>query len=114
MESIIKGLSVVQPVLQRQDSPSSSTTAIRIRTAIPATKGSHGTHVASTAAGTCGRQRWPCMGVAPQAQIVNMNVFKSSGGASYSDILSALEDCILLGVDVANLSLGSDCRLHRL
>ena len=38
-----------------------------------------------------------------------MNVFKSSGGASYSDILAALEDCILLGVDVANLSLGSDC-----
>ena len=37
-----------------------------------------------------------------------MNVFKSSGGASYADILSALEDCMLLGVDVANLSLGSD------
>ena len=38
-----------------------------------------------------------------------MNVFKSTGGASYADILAALEDCILLGVDVANLSLGSDC-----
>ena len=49
------------------------------------------------------------MGVAPQAQIINMNVFKSTGGASYADILAALEDCILLGVDVANLSLGSDC-----
>lgn len=42
------------------------------------------------------------------AQIANMNVFKSSGSASYADILSALEDCMLLGVDVANLSLGSD------
>ena len=46
--------------------------------------------------------------MAPDAQIANMNVFKSSGGASYADILSALEDCMLLGVDVANLSLGSD------
>lgn len=36
------------------------------------------------------------MGVAPQAQIINMNVFKSTGGASYADILAALEDCILL------------------
>lgn len=47
-------------------------------------------------------------GVAPDAQIANMNVFNSSGSASYADILSALEDCMLLGVDVANLSLGSD------
>ena len=74
----------------------------------PGEKGSHGTHVASTAAGNVGVND-AVMGVAPQAQIINMNVFKSSGGASYSDILAALEDCILLGVDVANLSLGSDC-----
>ena len=64
--------------------------------------------MASTAAGNVGVND-AVMGVAPQAQIINMNVFKSSGGASYSDILAALEDCILLGVDVANLSLGSDC-----
>lgn len=74
---------------------------------LPGTKGSHGTHVASTAAGCTGIND-EVMGVAPEAQIVNMNVFKSSGGASYSDILCALEDCIALGVDVANLSLGSD------
>lgn len=37
-------------------------------------------------------------GVAPDAQIANMNVFNSSGSASYADILSALEDCMLLGV----------------
>ena len=74
---------------------------------LPGTKGSHGTHVASTAAG-CTGINGEVMGVAPEAQIVNMNVFKSSGGASYSDILCALEDCIALGVDVANLSLGSD------
>ena len=74
----------------------------------PGDKGSHGTHVASTAAGNTGVNE-AAMGVAPQAQIINMNVFKSTGGASYADILAALEDCILLGVDVANLSLGSDC-----
>ena len=74
----------------------------------PGEKGSHGTHVASTAAGNVGVNE-AVMGVAPQAQIINMNVFKSTGGASYADILAALEDCILLGVDVANLSLGSDC-----
>lgn len=77
------------------------------RDGLPGTKGSHGTHVASTAAGCTGIND-EVMGVAPEAQIVNMNVFKSSGGASYSDILCALEDCIALGVDVANLSLGSD------
>lgn len=70
--------------------------------------GDKGTHVASTAAGNTGVNE-AAMGVAPQAQIINMNVFKSTGGASYADILAALEDCILLGVDVANLSLGSDC-----
>ena len=75
---------------------------------MPGEKGSHGTHVASTAAGNVGVND-AVMGVAPQAQIINMNVFKSTGGASYADILAALEDCILLGVDVANLSLGSDC-----
>ena len=74
----------------------------------PGEKGSHGTHVASTAAGNTGVNE-AAMGVAPQAQIINMNVFKSTGGASYADILAALEDCILLDVDVANLSLGSDC-----
>ena len=73
----------------------------------PGTKSSHGTHVASTAAGCTGINA-DVQGVAPDAQIANMNVFNSSGSASYADILSALEDCMLLGVDVANLSLGSD------
>ena len=80
----------------------------RDKDGMPGDKGSHGTHVASTAAGNVGVND-AVMGVAPQAQIINMNVFKSTGGASYADILAALEDCILLGVDVANLSLGSDC-----
>ena len=71
-------------------------------------RGDHGTHVASTAAGNTGVNA-DAMGVAPQAQILNMNVFFESGGASFANILAALEDCIFLGVDVANMSLGSDC-----
>ena len=71
-------------------------------------RGDHGTHVASTAAGNTGVNA-DVMGVAPQAQILNMNVFFESGGASFANILAALEDCIFLGVDVANMSLGSDC-----
>ena len=72
------------------------------------TRGDHGTHVASTAAGNTGVNA-DAMGVAPQAQILNMNVFFEKGGASFANILAALEDCIFLGVDVANMSLGSDC-----
>ena len=70
--------------------------------------GDHGTHVAATAAGNAGVNE-SVVGMAPEAQIINMNVFQESGGASYSDILCALEDCILLNVDVVNLSLGADC-----
>ena len=49
------------------------------------------------------------MGVAPEAQIFNMKVFNTSGGASYDDVLAALDDCIALDVDAVNMSLGSPC-----
>ena len=68
----------------------------------------HGTHVAGTAAGNDGVKAG-FSGVAPEAQILNMKVFKSSGGASYDDIVAALEDCMVIGVDSVNMSLGSDC-----
>ena len=74
----------------------------------PASGGEHGTHVAATAAGNDGVNSM-VMGVAPEAQVINMKVFKASGGASYDDILAALEDCMLLGVDAVNMSLGSTC-----
>ena len=74
----------------------------------PASGGEHGTHVAATAAGNDG-VRDGVMGVAPEAQILNMKVFNTSGGASYDDVLAALEDCIALDVDAVNLSLGSTC-----
>ncbi len=107
VESIIKGISVSN-LYYSAKIPFQFDYGDKDKDGNPGEKGSHGTHVASTAAGNVGVND-AVMGVAPQAQIINMNVFKSSGGASYSDILAALEDCILLGVDVANLSLGSDC-----
>ena len=107
VESIIKGISV-SDLYYSAKIPFQFDYGDRDKDGNPGEKGSHGTHVASTAAGNTGVNE-AAMGVAPQAQIINMNVFKSTGGASYADILAALEDCILLGVDVANLSLGSDC-----
>lgn len=105
-EGIVKGLSV-SSVYKSAKFPFQFDYGDKDTDGAPGTKSSHGTHVASTAAGCTGINE-DVQGVAPDAQIANMNVFKSSGGASYADILSALEDCILLGVDVANLSLGSD------
>lgn len=64
----------------------------------------HGTHVAGIAAGDNGDG---LTGVAPDAQIVVMQVFQPSGGAGWNTILAALEDCVYLGVDAANMSLGS-------
>ena len=105
-EGIVKGLSV-SSVYKSTKFPFQFDYGDKDTDGAPGTEGSHGTHVASTAAGCTGINA-DVQGVAPDAQIANMNVFKSSGGASYADILSALEDCMLLGVDVANLSLGSD------
>lgn len=82
----------------------------------------HGTHVAGIVAG-----RDPegytnkdgehvdeeFIGVAPNAQLVICKVFtddlysKDLGGAISEDILAALEDCITIGVDVINMSLGT-------
>ena len=107
VESIVKGIRV-SDLSDSAKIPFQFDYGDRDKDGMPGDKGSHGTHVASTAAGNTGVNE-AAMGVAPQAQIINMNVFKSTGGASYADILAALEDCILLGVDVANLSLGSDC-----
>ena len=81
----------------------------------------HGSHVASiTAANATGAH--PYEGIAPKAQLACMKVFTNfkadetsknlgfsdSTGAYDSCILAALEDCIRLGVDGINMSLGSD------
>ncbi len=65
----------------------------------------HGTHVSGIAAGNGGE----IQGVAKDAQLAIMQVFNPNGGAGWAAILGALEDCAVLGVDSANLSLGSPC-----
>lgn len=47
------------------------------------------------------------VGVAPDAQLITMKVFGAKGGAFESDYMAAIEDAILLGCDVVNLSLGT-------
>ena len=54
-------------------------------------------------------------GVVPDAQLVICKVFtddlddKDLGSAEAEDIIAALEDCVMLGVDVINMSLGTSC-----
>lgn len=66
--------------------------------------GAHGTHVAGLAAGNSETFK----GTAPDAQILALKVFgDNSGGAASDSILAALNDAVLLGSDVINMSLGS-------
>lgn len=70
----------------------------------------HGTHVAGIIAG----KDDTITGVAPNAQLAIMKVFSDTQtGAKTSWILAALEDCVTLGVDVINMSLGTSCGFTR-
>ena len=69
-------------------------------------RGDHGTHVAGIAAANK-VDGSGVVGVAPNAQLYIMKVFGANGGAYTEDILAALEDALLLGADVVNMSLGS-------
>lgn len=87
---------------------------------VSSTTAYHGSHVASIAAGNAPTYK----GIAPKAQLICMKVFtnfspkpgsveaalgySASSGAYDIPILNALEDCITLGVDGINMSLGSD------
>ena len=70
-------------------------------------QGDHGTHVAGIAAANkvaeCG-----VVGVAPDAQLYILKVFGGQRAGNGSDIIAALEDALILGADVVNMSLGSN------
>ncbi len=70
----------------------------------------HGTHVSGVIVGNDD----VITGVAPNAQLVSMKIFSDTlESARASWILSALEDCVELGVDVINMSLGTACGFSR-
>ncbi|MBR2651010.1 MAG: leucine-rich repeat protein [Clostridia bacterium] len=70
----------------------------------------HGTHVSGIILG----HDETITGVAPNAQLVNMKIFSDLEQSARSAwILSALEDCVTLGVDVINMSLGTSCGFSR-
>ena len=81
------------------------------------TQGEHGSHVAGIAAANKyiksgnsyveAASSVKAVGMAPDAQLLVMKVFGSSGGAYDSDYMVAIEDAIVLGCDTVNLSLGS-------
>lgn len=64
---------------------------------------SHGTMVASAAAGNSSSYK----GSAPDAQLALFKIGSDTGGISPATVLTALEDAIELGVDAINMSLGS-------
>lgn len=74
----------------------------------PGSAGDHGVHVSGIAAANDGVVA-DVVGVAPEAQILVMKVFSSSGsnGATWDDVLAAADDAVALGADVINMSLGS-------
>ena len=70
------------------------------------THNNHGTHVSGVIVG----KDDVITGVAPNAQLVAMKIFSDVEDSAMSSwILSALEDCVILGVDVINMSLGTAC-----
>ena len=74
------------------------------------THNNHGTHVSGVIVG----KDDTITGAAPNAQLVSMKIFSDvMDTARASWILSALEDCVVLGVDVINMSLGTACGFSR-
>ena len=71
------------------------------------TMGDHGTHVAGIAAANK-VDGSVVQGVAPDAQLFIMKVYGADHGGFAEDILAALEDALLLGADVVNMSLGTN------
>ena len=69
----------------------------------------HGTHVAGIIAGHAPEDNG-FVGVAPGAQLAIFKIFSDVMSTARSAwILNALEDCVTLGVDVINMSIGTSC-----
>ncbi|MHC4496558.1 MAG: S8 family serine peptidase, partial [Planctomycetota bacterium] len=79
----------------------------------PRDRNGHGTHVASCAAGNPDTVSplGPVSGFAPNAYLGNYKVFTGEF-TTLEQIISALEACVEDGMDVVNLSLGSESYIH--
>ncbi|MFI1018569.1 S8 family peptidase [Streptomyces sp. NPDC020965] len=67
----------------------------------------HGTHVASTAAGSGARSNGTHRGVAPQAEIISGKVLDDDGFGSDSETIAGIDWAVAQDADIVNLSLGS-------
>lgn len=79
----------------------------------PRDRNGHGTHVASCAAGNSNvlSPLGPISGLAPRAQLGNYKVFTGEF-TTLEQIVAALEACVEDGMDVVNLSLGSEAYIN--
>lgn len=68
----------------------------------------HGTHVASTVAGTGAKSGGKYKGVAPGARILDGKVLSASGSGDSSWILAGMEWAAAQGADIVSMSLGGD------
>ena len=76
----------------------------------------HGTHVSGVIVGNylehieAEDYTGEFVGVAPNAQVAAMKIFSDVESTSHTSwIIAALEDCVTLGVDVINMSIGTSC-----
>jgi serine protease AprX len=68
----------------------------------------HGTHVASTIAGSGAASGGKYIGVAPDAQLLVAKVLRDDGGGMTSQVMAGVDWAVQQGAHVVNLSLGAD------
>ena len=80
----------------------------------------HGTHVSGVIAGNylehieAEDYTGEFVGVAPNAQVVSMKIFSDVEASAHTSwIIAALEDCVTLGVDIINMSIGTAAGFSR-
>lgn len=68
----------------------------------------HGTHVASTVAGSGAASGGKYIGVAPDARLLVAKVLRDDGGGATSQVMAGVDWAVKQGAHVINLSLGAD------